>query len=245
MYRLGRKEKTDRRKHVDHVTLFIMVVAMLALFALIWYQVRPVKLLDIKVPVATDKASYYPSQEISGLFFGENYYKGPVKVLREVFCKDFKRAIKPPAESADGDFFATQVEPTVYEGASRKIGNLPEDIPIGSNCVLKFTNIYDLKTPFGTRHEVIEYYTQNFAIVTKERREQLDKEAEGQSPAANSQQNSVVPNAPQTAEQNTIATFPQEVPPSFQSAVPETAQNEPVTVPESCTIKLFGLCVRL
>ena len=171
------KTKTTGRQVLDIVTVAIMAVALVLLFVLIYYYVRPVKTADIKVPVATDKASYYPGQEIGGIFFGEIYYDGEVRILREVFCKDYHGVIKPTAESAAGNFFSTQSKPHKLEGTSVKIGTLPSDVPIGANCVLQFTNVYTINTPFGTRQIEYQYYTQNFAITSKERREQLDNEA--------------------------------------------------------------------
>lgn len=171
------KTKTTGRQIFDVATVIIMAVALVLLFVLIYYYVRPIRTADIKVPVATDKASYYPGQEIGGIFFGEIYYDGEVRILREVFCKDYHGVIKPAAESAVGDFFSTQSKPHKLEGASVKIGTLPADVPIGANCVLQFTNVYTINTPFGTRQIEYQYYTQNFAITSKERREQLDNEA--------------------------------------------------------------------
>lgn len=181
----------DKRKSVDRFSLIAIIVALLALLALIIYNVIPVRTADIKVPVATDKSSYYPGQKIGGIFFGEVYYKGEVRVLREVFCKNYRGIIKPPAEQSVGDLFSTSSTPQKLEGESVTIGNLPTDIPIGLNCVLQFTNIYRVNTPFGTRVETYQYYTQNFAIITKERRDQLDCEATGKSTQECQQKGSV------------------------------------------------------
>lgn len=154
-------------------------IGVLALFALIWLQVRPIKVADIKVPVATDQASYYPGEEISGIFFGEIHYRGEVRVLREVFCRDYRDIIVPPESARNGDFYDTQSIPRKIEGLNVTIGLLPDDIPVGSNCVLQFTNVYNIPTFFGTRHVEYQYYTQNFSIVTRERRLQLECEASG------------------------------------------------------------------
>lgn len=164
---------------VDVVLTLIPVFATIALFTLIWLYVRPLKLADIKVPVATDQASYYPGEEISGIFFGEIYYRGDVKVLRQVFCKDYVNIIEPPESAQNGDFYDTQSIPRKLEGLNVNIGLLPPNIPVGSNCVLQFTNVYHIQTPFGGRHETYQYYTQNFSIVTRERRQQLECESSG------------------------------------------------------------------
>lgn len=174
---------TDRREFFAALFNILSIAAftlgVLALLALIWLYVRPIPTANIKVPVATDQASYYPGEPVSGIFFGDTYYTGEVRILREVFCKDYKGVIKPPAESAVGNFFSTQARPRHLEGQSVAVGNLPADVPVGANCVLQFTNIYTIQTPFGIRHEEYQYYTQNFAIITKERRLQLDCEASG------------------------------------------------------------------
>lgn len=161
------------------LTITAFTIGVFALFALIWLQVRPLKVADIKVPVATDQASYYPGEEISGIFFGEIYHRGEVRVLREVFCKNYKNIIAPPESARNGDFYDTQSIPRKIEGLSVTIGLLPTDIPVGSNCVLQFTNVYNIPTLFGTRHVEYQYYTQNFSIVTRERRQQLECEAAG------------------------------------------------------------------
>jgi hypothetical protein len=176
-----KKFKFNHRQAFDAITVAAIVFGLLALVALIYYQARPIKLADIKVPVATDKASYYPSQQIGGIFFGETFFKGNVKILREVYCTNYKGIIDPPKNAADGNFFDTSTKPRKLEGNTIPIGTLPKDVPIGSNCVIQFTNVYNIQTPFGVRHEEYQYYTQNFAIVTKERREQLDCEASGKS----------------------------------------------------------------
>lgn len=196
------------------LTILAFSIGVVALFALIWLYVRPIQVADIKVPVATDQASYYPGEEISGIFFGEIYYKGEVRVLREVFCKDYKNIIAPPPSAKNGDFYDTQSIPRKIEGLNVTIGMLPKDVPVGSNCVLQFTNIYTIPTPFGSRHIEYQYYTQNFSIVTKERRQQLECEASGRKDCnyINDNPNQVL----------------QEPEPSSQSA-PDTRQpNEPV-----------------
>lgn len=175
MLRLNEQYGPTRRTTFDIITIGGLLVGVLALLALVYFYVVPIKLADIKVPVATDKASYYAGQDIKGIFFGDIYFKGQVRILREVFCADnYHRVIKPPAAAAVGDFFATQSTPHKLEGVTVPIGSLPDDAPLGSNCVLQFTNVYDIKTPFGTRHEEYQYYTQNFSIVTREKRQELD-----------------------------------------------------------------------
>lgn len=159
---------------VEAVLAVIIVLSFLALLGLIFYQVRDIKTAVIKVPVATDKASYYAGQDVSGIFFGDIYYRGQVSVLREVFCRDYQSVIMPPKGSGEGQFFSTQSVPRHLEGESVKIGQLPQDMPLGSNCVLQFTNVYNIGTPFGTRRIEYQYYTQNFSIITKEQRQQLD-----------------------------------------------------------------------
>lgn len=164
---------------LNALTVAAFVIGVIALIALVWLYVRPIKTADIKVPVATDQASYYPGEEISGIFFGEIYHSGEVRVLREVFCKNFRDVIKPPEAARNGDFYDTQSIPRKIEGLSVNIGLLPDDIPVGSNCVLQFTNVYEIQTFFGIRRVEYQYYTQNFSIVTKERRQQLECEAAG------------------------------------------------------------------
>ncbi|WP_438980207.1 hypothetical protein [Polynucleobacter sp.] len=164
---------------LNALTIAAFTVGVIALFALIWLYVRPIKVADIKVPVATDQASYYPGEEISGIFFGEIYHRGEVRVLREVFCKNFHGIIAPPESAKNGDFYDTQSIPRKIEGLNVNIGLLPNNVPVGANCVLQFTNVYNIQTPFGIRRIEYQYYTQNFSIVTIERRQQLECEASG------------------------------------------------------------------
>lgn len=175
----AKSHKPDWGAFLNALTVAAFTIGVIALIALIWLYVRPIKVADIKVPVATDQASYYPGEEISGIFFGEIYYRGEVRVLREVFCKDYHDVIAPPEAARNGDFYDTQSIPRKIEGLSVNIGMLPKNIPVGSNCVLQFTNVYEIQTPFGIRRIEYQYYTQNFSIVTRERRMQLECEASG------------------------------------------------------------------
>ncbi len=240
MFKLN-KFKTTKRQAFDAITLGLMSFAAIALIALVLFYTVPVKLADIKVPVATDKASYYPSQQIGGIFFGEIYYKGEVRILREVFCKDYHRVIAPPAESTvDGNLFSTQSIPHKLEGASVPIGQLPADAPIGANCVIQFTNIYEIKTPFGTRHEEYQYYTQNFAIVTKEKRLELDNAAKKDNDAqkaASSDQSSTIGGSNSTTNTNTTNNT------TNNSTTNNTTTNTtpPVAPHEVCTINALGV----
>lgn len=236
--------KINHRQAFDAITVAAIVFGLLALVALIYYQARPIKLADIKVPVATDKASYNPSQEIGGIFFGETYYTGDVEILREVFCKDYRGVIKA---DGDADLFRTQARPQVLEGQTIRIGVLPADVPIGSNCVIQFTNIYDIQTPFGVRHETVLYYTQNFTIVSKEEREERDESNQQQNQIQQEQLQSAAPSGEssfvgggddnsqnnQTTTNNT--TNNNAVPPSNQEPA------EPVQPPQRCTVDLLGI----
>ncbi len=174
-----KNHKIDWGGVFNALTIAAFTIGVISLLALIWLYVRPIAVADIKVPVATDQASYYPGEEISGIFFGEIHYKGEVRVLREVFCKDYRGIIAPPENARNGDFIDTQSIPRKIEGLSVNIGLLPANIPVGSNCVLQFTNVYEIQTFFGIRRIEYQYYTQNFSIVTVQRRQQLECEASG------------------------------------------------------------------
>ncbi len=208
------------------LSIFALIGGVLALAVLVWLYVRPIALANIKVPVATDQASYAPGEEVAGIFFGDTYYKGEVRVLREVFCKDYKGVIKPPAESAVGDFFATQGRPRHLEGQTVPVGKLPADIPIGSNCVLQFTNVYNIQTPFGIRHEEYQYYTQNFSILSPERRAILDCEATGRKDCSTVNQPAPVVQ-PQT--QSSPETQPVQATPQSSTQSNSTTENRSTT----------------
>jgi hypothetical protein len=236
--------KINHRQAFDAITVAAIVFGLLALLALIYYQARPLKLADIKVPVATDKATYYPSQEVSGIFFGETYYKGDVKILREVFCSNYRGVISPPKESADGEFFSTQARERKLEGATVFIGTLPANVPIGSNCVIQFTNVYDIQTPFGVRHETVQYYTQNFSIVSKEERQQRDETNQQQNQLQQQElqksgSTSYVGGGDDNSNQNNTTTNNT----TNNNAVPPSNQkpSEPVQPPQSCTVNLLGI----
>lgn len=238
-------QKTDWGGIFNVLTILAFTLGIIALVVLIWLYVRPIQTASIKVPVATDQASYYPGEDISGIFFGDIYYNGEVRVLREVFCKNYKGIIAPPAGSRDGDFFSTQSRPRHLEGENVVVGNLPSNVPVGSNCVLQFTNIYTVQTPFGVRHLEYQYYTQNFAIVTKERRQQLECESSGRKacnyiidvPAGQpttAQDAPAVQSSPDTpVVQESPAIVPQDNPQSDQEPAPRTV--------ERCAVDIFGL----
>lgn len=236
------------------LTVLAFSVGVIALLALIWLYIRPINTANIKVPVATDQASYYPGEDISGIFFGDTYYTGEVRVLREVFCKDYKGVIKPPAESADGDFFSTQSRPRHLEGQSVVVGNLPANVPVGANCVLQFTNVYEIQTPFGLRRIEYQYYTQNFAIVTRERRQQLECEASGRKdcnfiidiPGRESNGSTQSPAVQSSPETEPVIIQPQG---STNNTTNNTTINPPATSEpapryvEQCTVNLLGVKV--
>lgn len=246
---------------VDTLTVTAFCIGLIALALLVWAQVRPIQVADIKVPVATDQASYYPGEEISGIFFGEIIYKGDVRVLREVFCKDYQNVIAPPESARNGDFYDTQSIPRKIEGLNVTIGMLPENVPVGSNCVLQFTNVYDIPTLFGTRHVTYQYYTQNFSIVTRERRLQLECEASGRKDCnfindGVQQSGETLPEEPAPSPQESVDSAPDSRPPqnvyydqrtttnntTNNSNPPAEAEPAP-KIEERCTINLLGIKV--
>jgi hypothetical protein len=231
--------KINHRAAFDAITVAAIVFGLLALVALLYYQARPLKLADIKVPVATDKAAYNPSQEIGGIFFGETFYTGDVQILREVFCKNYRGIIKA---DGGGELFRTQARPTKLEGETVRIGILPADVPIGSNCVIQFTNIYDIQTPFGVRHQTVLYYTQNFTIVSKDEREQrdesndVDNQIQQQQLQSADGASSFVGGGDDNSTNNETTTNNT----TNNNAVPPS-NNEPVTPPQQCTVDLLGI----
>lgn len=247
MFRLNKikRIKIDHRKTFDFITIAAIFFGVLALLGLIFYQARPLKLADIKVPVATDKASYTVSTEISGIFFGETYHTGDVKILREVFCKNYRGVIPPDSENADGQLFRTQARPTKLEGETIRIGVLPDDVPVGSNCVIQFTNIYDIQTPFGVRHETVLYYTQNFTIVSKEERDQRDEsniednqlQQRDLQSSADSGASSSVGGGDDNSTNNETTTNNT----TNNNAVPPSNNAEPVTPPQQCGVNFLGI----
>lgn len=244
MYRLNKTKRFSRIALFDIITISAIMFGTLALLSLVYTFARPIKLADIKVPVATDKASYYAGQEVGGIFFGETYYTGSVRILREVFCSNYRGVIKPPAESAAGDFFATQATPRKLEGQTLRIGLLPKDVPVGSNCVIQFTNVYDIQTPFGVRHEEVQYYTQNFSIITQERRETLDSEA-AQENAEQQRQLQSTDGADSTeggeSGTNTETNSANSQNSNSNSTSPSNqTSSEPVQPPVSCRVNVFG-----
>ena len=254
-------KKSWKWQTADIIFIGTMLFAALALFALLWYNVRPIKTVDIKVPVATDRSAYAPGEEIGGIFFGEIFYEGDVKVLREVYCRDYKAVIPPPEGAKNGDFYDTQSIPRKLDGLSVTVGKLPDNIPIGKNCILQFTNVYDIPTPFGTRHISVSYYTQNFAIISQERRQILECEAQGRTncnteitPEQSELQNTTVspdnttssnfdpatPESPLQPRQSAQTTQPTQSSNSAPSE-PETAPNEPVQPERTCAIDFLGI----
>jgi hypothetical protein len=230
------------------------------LIALIYLQVRPVQLVDIKVPVATDKAEYYPGQEVGGIFFGEVFWDGKVEIHREVYCKNYKATIQT---DAGDDIFRGVSRPIKLEGTSRVIGKLPLTVPIGENCVIQFVNTYHLNTPFGGRDIDVTYYTQNFKILTQE---DFNKRQQEVQPAAEQQRQEYGEDQIRnnTDSQNPVMQEQKQAPPAedSQSSLPASGEQEeagassvvsppsapaePIAPPEPpCTIGLLGICIRL
>lgn len=241
MFRLNKKFKINHRTAFDAITISAIVFGTLALISLVYFYVRPLSLADIKVPVATDKATYYPEQEVSGIFFGETRYSGDVKILREIFCSNYRGVIKPPAESADGDFFSTQARPRKLEGATVRIGTLPANVPIGSNCVIQFTNVYDIQTPFGVRHETVQYYTQNFSIIAKEEKEEREQIQQQQRQQQSSATNGAVSQDGGDSGNTNTNSVPQTSNSNNKPTSPPTTPAEPIQPPQQCTINLLGV----
>lgn len=235
MSKIGDFKKTFSKKSIfDIATIAAMAFGVFSLLVLLFFYLRPLQLADIRVPVATTKASYAPSDQVGGIFFGEVFYTGNVKVLREVFCTNYKRVMKPPAEAAVGDFFATQSSPRVLEGNTIPIGALPDDVPIGENCIIRFTNVYDIPTPFGTRNEEIKYYTQNFTIVGSQEREDATErdvqQRQDQQGATIQSEGGGTETNNETSNQN---------PPQQPPSEPVDGMNPPEE--ESCTINTLGI----
>lgn len=237
-----KKKRIDNRNLIDLVFLVLMVAGVLALSALIYFYARPIRTVDIKVPVATDKAEYYPEQEVSGIFFGQIFYEGRVEILRDVFCKNYRGTIK--TDEGD-DIFKGTSKPNKLEGATRRIGKIPSDVPVGENCVIQFLNTYNIQTPFGNRQIVVDYYTQNFKIVPKPVETPPATEQEQSSNTSGNtelfpprQGLTVAPPQQQPAIKQSQPAQPQQPPQSQRPA-------EPVQPPERCTVRLLGICVRL
>ena len=228
---------------VDNTIKAIVIFAALALILLIWLDIRPVQTASIKVPVATDRANYYPGQAVGGIFFGDTYYRGEVRVLREVFCSHYKGIIKPPASSAIGDLFSTQSRTRHLEGETVPIGNLPTDVPVGANCVLQFSNIYEIQTLFGIRRIEYQYYTQNFSIITKSRSDQLVCEATGRTDCNIINDEPVSTQATSAQPQSTPEIYPAVVQPS--TTPPSTQKfTEPTPAPkieERCAVNILAV----
>lgn len=243
------KIKLTRRQWGDIITATTMVGAFFALAALIYYNVYPIKLVDIKVPVATDRAFYQPGDRVNGVFFGEIFYTGRVEVYTDIFCAGYRAQMR----GDDGKVvFSGNSRPVVLQGDTRYIGRIPDDVPVGKNCVIQFVNNYDIKTPFGTRHEERAYYTQNFYIRPADDATQNQTQAENAAPTA------TVPSIAPEANRDRLYDAPPDgdAPMSPQSSVrndttvnvtpPSSSEenvepSEPLARRDVCTVDVFGL----
>lgn len=219
--------KSNAWRIIDIITISTMVFATVALLALLYFYVRPVPTLDIKVPVANDKAQYYAGQEVSGIFFGEVYYQGRVEIVRDVFCKNYRGVIK--TDSGD-DIFRGASVPGKLEGTSRRIGNLPLDAPVGANCVIQFVNTYHIATPFGDRIISKAYYTQNFTIIAKPSNAPTDQGSNDANSGVGGalQEPSGVGGTKNTTNNTTNNTV-------------NNPPAEPVQPPQQCTVDVLGI----
>ncbi len=228
---------------IEAVLAVIIVLSFLSLVALIYYQVRPIRTADIKVPIATGQASYQAGEDVSGIFFGETFWTGEVRILREVFCKNYKGTIMPPDSNKDGDFFSTQTQPRKFEGDTIYIGNLPSDIPVGANCILRFTNVYISPTPFGDRRLEYEYYTQNFTIITPENSDIKDADnVQGQERQDQGLEGLTNPPRQQPTQQPNNSGGGAQAPTTQPQVQQQSQPSEPVEPPrEECGINLLGV----
>lgn len=238
----------SKRKHQisDIITFALMGFGVVALLFLIYFYVRPIQTADIKVPVATDQASYYPGESISAIFFGETYYDGEFRILREVFCKNYRDIIEPPADASVGDYYSAGGKPRKLEGDTLLIGNLPKNAPIGSNCIIQFTNVYTITTPFGSRQVEYKYYTQNFSIVGKQEKsddEQQDQQQQKQQNIENRGSTSYSPPA-QTTEPSQSQTGTQSRSDENQTQTDTPPPAEPIEPEPQCEVNVLFLHVR-
>lgn len=154
---------------LDLITSLAVAGAAVLIFiiGLTYLEARFKSLVDIKVPVATSKAKYAPKSQVSALFFGEVRYKGEVGVTRRLVCEGYTR----PIDDFDDD--ANKVvenvsTPRKLIGNAIPVGILPEDAPIGQNCIIEFNNHYCIPYLFGCVVRDYPYYTQTFEIVSQE-----------------------------------------------------------------------------
>lgn len=243
-FRLRSKITNGRTRHyADNVTITTMVIATIALFGLIYYQVRPVELVDIKVPVSTTKSEYKPGDIVQGIFFGEVFYQGRVQVERDVFCAGYRERI---LSRTGENIFSGNSRPVKLEGSVRRIGQLPDDIPIGKNCVIQFVNSYDINTPFGNRHEERTYYTQNFLVVSSDsKKSESDTggtpdlfDSDGDVPPNGNSQ--PVENSESREKQQSGETSPKTSNTNNTTPQTKTPPAEPV-LPPSCRVDVFDL----
>lgn len=224
--------RSSRLRIADRVTIGVMVIALIALGALVWYQVRPIKTLEVEVPVLIDKAEYGRGEFIKGTFFGEVTFTGPVTTSRRLVCGNTQI---PMENSNDLDSFFDAVSiPRKLNGETITIGQVPATAPVGARCLIQMINVYDLNTPFGNRHLEKPYYTLSFIIKAEPAQPQVPKEVPVPDPFLQGER------TPPLTQQSPV----QQTKP-----VPAIQQVEPPTIPpvttEQCAVKLLGICVRL
>ena len=227
--------RSSRLRIADRVTIIAMVIALLALGALIYYQVRPIKTLEVEVPVLIDKAEYGRGEFIKGTFFGEVTFTGPVTTSRRLVCGNTQI---PMNNSNDLDSFFDAVSiPRKLNGETITIGQVPATAPVGARCLVQMINVYDINTPFGNRHVEKPYYTLSFIIKAEPEQPQVPKEVPVPDPFLQRSRTAPTTQAPQTTQRQT------------NPVVPPAQQQEPPTIPpvqdEQCTVKLLGICVKL
>jgi hypothetical protein len=230
-----RKNSVQLGKFTNILTIAAMIIGIVALIALVYYQVRPMELVDIKVPVSTEKPTYRAGENVNGIFFGEVYYEGEVRISRDVFCAGYRAKIL----TDEGDEIFTGVSrPVVLKGDLRTIGKLPANVPEGKNCVIQFVNSYDINTPFGIRHEERTYYTQNFLIISdRADSDQTDLEDdEIQTPRLFPTPSEQEETDKKQAEQSQPTQQNQQPAPE-----PQPQPAEPIQPPQECAIELLGI----
>jgi hypothetical protein len=166
-YRVDSKPISLSRYDVVMGGIVAGAVLLLLIISASYLRAVTTRLLDIKVPVATSKAKYAPGAPISGLFFGEVFYSGQANVTRRVVCDSYSQ----PLDDFDSDpnnVVENPSKPRKLTGDARQIGYLPDDVPVGENCIIEFNSNYCVPYLFGCANRDVPYFTQSFEIVSQE-----------------------------------------------------------------------------
>lgn len=148
---------------LDKVIGVLVVVAIISVGFNLFQRYRSLDLLDVETPVLLTKEVYQKGELVEGIFNGEVKTDLQPKVTRALICDNDSYQLED-REATGGKRFLKEAKVgiVVLEDSQTQSG---KPIRPGTNCFIKFTNIYTIDLPLGgTRTEQVRYFSDTFDI---------------------------------------------------------------------------------